>query len=98
MKGRLFESEFEEAVIQLFQQVGWQYTCGADLHRKPTESLLEADLFSYLQSRYADKQLSETDFQTIVANIRNVSGASDYLALYNTFSLYHDGYDLVRPN
>lgn len=98
MQGRLFESEFEEAVIQLFQQVGWQYTCGADLHRKPTEALLEADLLSYLQGGYADKQLSETDFQTIIANIRNVSGASDYLSLYNTFALYHDGYDLVRPN
>lgn len=98
MKGRLFESEFEEAVVQLFQQVGWQYTCGADLHRKPTEALLEADLLAYLKGRYSDKKLSETDFQTIIANIRNVSGASDYLSLYKAFALYHEGYDLVRPN
>ena len=93
LNGKLFESEYEEAVIQLLQAEGWTHTLGDTLHRKITDTILEEDLRAYLSARYKDKDLSDNDYDSIVANIRNIGGASDYLALCNAFDLYHDGYD-----
>lgn len=94
MKGKMFESEFEEAFIQLLQSHGWSnYSCGEELHRQYTDTLLEGDLRDYLKQRYASKGLNDSEYDMIVANLRNVSGVNDYLASLNAFSLYRDGFD-----
>lgn len=95
MSGKIFESEYEEAVVQLLQDEGWDYSFGENLHRKVTDTLLENDLRSYLKKRYASNNLTDSDYDLIVANIRNIGGTSEYMALYNAFNLYHDGYDFI---
>ena len=95
MKGKFFESDYEEAFVQLLQAQGWDYTYGDDIHRKVTDALLEADLRAYINAQYSDKGLSESEVDIIVANLRNVNGATDYLALHNAYHLYADGYDYV---
>lgn len=91
MSGKMFESEFEEGVIQLLQDERWDYTFGGNLHRMISDPILEDDLRSYLQAHYADKGLLSEDYDMIVAKIRNIGGSSDYNALANTYNLYHDG-------
>ena len=44
MKGKFYESEYEEALIDLLQAEGWQYTNGGNIHRQLRESLLVEDL------------------------------------------------------
>lgn len=33
MTGKYFESDYEEAFIDLLQQEGWEYSYGEDIHR-----------------------------------------------------------------
>lgn len=93
--GTLYESDFEEALIQLFQEAGWAYTHGDNIARKFTDPLIEEDLRTYITARYSTKSLTTNEVDGIVANIRNVSGQNDYYALQNAFYLYRDGYDFT---
>lgn len=95
LNGKYYESDYEQAFVELLQQNGWDYTFGEDLHRKVTEPLLENDLRAFLSYRYADKGLSTTEMDTITANIKNVSGSTDYIALRNAYLLFSEGYDFV---
>lgn len=46
------ECDYEQAVLELLQNQGWQYTGGYDIHRKNDEILLKDDLQQYLTARY----------------------------------------------
>lgn len=94
-KGKYYESQFEEATIDLLKEAHWQYTFGDDLHRKYTDPLIEEDLRAFLNTQYKSKNLSDTEMNSIVANLRNVGGQNDYFALQNTFLLYRDGFDFA---
>lgn len=92
-KGKLYESDFEEAFISLLKDTHWTYTFGENLSRKQTDPLIEEDLRSYLSARYHTKGLTANEVDGIVGNLRNVGGRNEYYALQNTFYLYRDGYD-----
>ena len=94
-RGKYYESQFEEATIDLLKEAHWQYTFGDDLHRKYTDPLIEEDLRAFLNTQYNSKNLSDTEMDSIVANLRNVGGQNDYFALQNTFLLYRDGFDFA---
>ena len=51
---KFYESDYEEALIQLLEEQGWQYTYGGELHRNNREVLLTDDLKAYLQGRYTE--------------------------------------------
>ena len=94
-KGKYYESQFEEATIELLQDAQWQYTFGDELHRKYTDPLIEEDLRTFLNAQYADKGLTDAEMDNVVANLRNVGGQNDYYAAQNAFLLYRDGYDFT---
>lgn len=94
-KGKYYESQFEEAVVELLREARWQYTFGDDIHRKYTDPLIETDLRDFLAAQYKDKGLTSSETDAIVANLRNTGGQNDYYALRNAFHLYRDGYDFV---
>ena len=94
-KGKYYESQFEEATIELLQDAQWQYTFGDELHRKFTDPLIEEDLRTFLNAQYAKKGLTEAEMDNVVANLRNVGGQNDYYACQNAFLLYRDGYDFT---
>ena len=37
--GKFYESQFEEATIELLREAHWQYAFGDDIHRKYTDPL-----------------------------------------------------------
>lgn len=94
-KGKYYESQFEEATIELLRESHWQYTFGDDIHRKYTDPLIEEDLRTFLVTQYKDKRLTTSEVDGIIANLRNTGGQNDYYALQNTFLLYRDGYDFT---
>lgn len=94
-KGIYYESQFEEATIELLTEAQWQYTFGDELHRKYTDPLIEEDLRTFLNAQYADKGLTDAEMDNVVANLRNVGGQNDYYAAQNAFLLYRDGYDFT---
>lgn len=94
-KWKYYESQFEEATIELLKEVKWQYTFGDELHRKYTDPLIEDDLRSFLSAQYNKKGLTASEMDTVVARLRNVGGQNDYYAAQNSFLLYRDGYDFT---
>jgi type I restriction enzyme R subunit len=94
MKGKYFESDYEEALIYLLVQQGWEYTYGGNISRNNRETLLIDDLTHYLQQRYADLQLS--DLEEIINRLRHVSGQTHFELLRNTYYLVRDGFRYTR--
>lgn len=94
MKGKLYESEYEEALIDLLQAEGWQYTNGKTIHRHVRETLLVDEFVASLQSRYPALTNDDTDF--IVNKLRHVAGQSHFDILRNTFVLVRDGFRYTR--
>ena len=99
MKGKFYESEYEEALIDLLQAEGWQYTNGGNIHRQLRESLLVEDLnvndlHIYLQNRYPN--LTDSDVTEVINYLRHVPGQTHFERLRNTFQLVRDGYRYTR--
>ena len=76
--GKFYESQFEEATIELLREAHWQYAFGDDIHRKYTDPLIEEDLRNFLAVQYKDKNLTTSEMDSIVANLRNTGGQNDY--------------------
>lgn len=94
MKGKLYESEYEEALINLLQSEGWQYTNGKTIHRPVHEALLVDELKASLLDRYAD--LTPQDADEIVTRLRHVPGQTHFERLRNTFILVRDSFRYTR--
>lgn len=94
MNGKYFESDYEEALIDLLIQQGWEYTYGGSISRNNREVLLVDDLNQYLQQRYVD--LQATDIEEITNRLRHVSGQTHFELLRNTFYLVRDGFRYTR--
>lgn len=94
--GKLFESEFEQALLEMLQREGWSYTPGGSLHRKVTDALLEDDLQDFLTAKYVSTNiLPAEDLPVVMANLRNIGGTTDYHSFCNAVRLYQDGYDVT---
>lgn len=96
--GKYFESEYEEAFIELLRQNDWQYTYGEDIHRQLDQTLIEDDMRAYLQKKYNDENLTVQEINAIIANLKNISEASLYNSLRSTFIAYRDGFSFNRHN
>lgn len=94
MKGKFYESDYEEALIALLQEQGWDYTHGGNIHRNNREVLLIDDLRKYLQDRYTE--LTDEDIDDVVNHLRHTSGQTHFELVRNTFLLVRDGYRYTR--
>lgn len=95
MRGKLYESEYEEALIDLLQAEGWQYINGKTIpHRPYREPLLVDEFRASLLSRYPD--LTDQDVEAIENRLRHAPGHSHFDRLRNTFLLVRDGFRYVR--
>ena len=94
MIGKYYESDYEEALIQLLEEQGWQYTYGGELHRNNREVLLTDDLKAYLQSRYTE--LTNDDMEEIINHLRHTGGQTHFEQLRSTYYLVRDGYRYTR--
>ena len=96
MNGKLYESDYEEAFVQLLEKEGWQYTHGTDLHRRYSDVIIEEDLREYLKIKYENQELSDDDYNVIIARMKNIGGIDDYNSLCLAYKLYHNGFDYIH--
>lgn len=94
MKGKFYESDYEEALIDLLGQQGWSYTFGGNIARNNKEVLLTDNLSTYLKKRY--DELTDADIEEITNHLRHTSGQTHFELLRNTFYLIRDGYRYTR--
>jgi len=94
MRGKLYESDYEKALIELLVQQGWEYTHGGNIARNNREVLLVDDLTNYLTQRYPN--LLSTDIDEIINKLRHVSGQTHFELLRNTYYLTREGFRYTR--
>lgn len=90
------ESSFENAVIDLFKQQGYEYSCGYDLHRTNEEVILVDDFKDYLSKRYSSLNLQEAEIDFILHNLLSSRGTSLYSTMKETLTTLRNGIMLDR--
>ena len=98
-KGEFDEDELEHAIIQLFEQEGYSYVYGYDIHRKLEDIILIDDLRTFICNKYSNANLTTTEINTIISKVINVgSSASLYAKNKEAYYLITEGFDFVRED
>lgn len=90
------ESNFENAVLELFESNGYLYECGYDLHRTPEEILLLNDFKDYLTGKYYSLDLQDDEIEFVIRNMLTARGTSLYSTLKDTLTVLRDGITIDR--
>ncbi len=90
------EAQFEQAIVELFQDNGYDYVNGDMLHRKFDEVLLEDDMKSFLSRRYPD--ITKTELEKIINKIKYVPNTPLYMGNREAFYLVNEGFNLQRDD
>lgn len=96
IRGQFTEAELELAIITLFEQQGYSYVHGDNIHRRYEDILLEDDLRTFLVDKYND--LTETETEKIISRLRNIPAAPLYQGNKEAFWLVNEGFDLERDD
>ncbi len=80
------ESNLEEVIIGLFQENGYLYVSGAELHRKKTDLLILKDFEEYIFSRYYEFNITNDEVQSILNHISHIMK----FPLYEANSKFND--------
>ena len=70
---KAFEAEMQRQ-LDLFQDEGYIYLNGEQIHRERSEVLLIDDLRKYLLNRYAAEGLTPSEIDSIILRLRSISG------------------------
>ena len=98
MLSKFTETTLEKAIIEMFEQQGYDYADGEKLHRKYEDILILDDLREYMLNRYENEHLSETEMKKIINKLHLISSSPLYNGNRETFRLLNEGFDLVRDD
>ena len=85
MKANFTENSYEQAIIALFEQMGYRYECGYDVERDPRNPLHEEVLRASL--RRVNPGLTDYALGELVKQLKEIDGA-DLVAMNETFTDY----------
>lgn len=91
------EHSLEMSIMELFQDEGYLYLNGEQIHRERSEVLLTDDLRQYLLNRYAEDGLTTTEVDGILLRLKSISGTI-YEANKAFCKLLCDGFILNRED
>lgn len=91
------ENSLEISIMELFQDEGYLYMNGEQIHRERSEVLLTDDLRQYLLNRYAKDGLTVTEVDGILLRLKSISGTI-YEANKTFCKLLCDGFILNRED
>ncbi|HZJ69047.1 MAG TPA: HsdR family type I site-specific deoxyribonuclease [Candidatus Eisenbacteria bacterium] len=97
-KDKFTEEELEKAIIQLFEDQGYDYVSGDEIHRRYEDVILEDDLKEFIFRKYASYNLTNLEIKTILNKITNISSAPLYLGNREAFLLINEGFNLERED
>ena len=84
--GRFCEQDFENAIIQMFEDAGWQYTFGDDIPRdNGNEVLIIDELRGFIRGEYPF--LLPEEVEELVNKIRLVGAESEFATLMRLKSM-----------
>lgn len=91
------EHSLEMSIMELFQDEGYLYLNGEQIHRERSEVLFTDDLRQYLLNRYAKDGLTTTEVDGILLRLKAISGTI-YEANKAFCKLLCDGFILNRED
>ena len=92
------EHALEMAIMELFQQEGYIYTNGEEIHKEISDVLLRDDLRMYLHSRYAEQGITSLEVESILSRLTANVGFSLYENNVATYRLITEGFSLKRED
>lgn len=95
-RGTFAESDLEQAIIELFQQMGYTYVCGHSLHRVSEDILIEKDIENFLRNQYASASLTESEIKRCISKLKHISASPLYTGNREAYRLVTEGFDLHR--
>ena len=91
------EHALEMSIMELFQDEGYTYINGEEISRDRSDVLLSDDLRKYLQNRYFDDGITDSEVDGIILKLRSISGTI-YEANKAVYKLLCDGFILNRED
>jgi len=92
------EAKLEQAIIELLGEQGYPHLSGAELSRSKSEVLIKDDLRAFLAMRYASKNITSGEIDSIIKKLESLS-ASDLYESNKTFCKWlSDGFLLKRES
>ena len=92
------EHTLEMAIMELFEQEGYIYTNGEQVHKELNDVLLRDDLRMYLSSRYAKEGLTMLEQESAIAKLTANVGNSLYENNVYTYRLITEGFAIRRED
>lgn len=92
------EHALEMSIMELFQQEGYIYTNGEEIHKEVSDVLLRDDLRAYLRGRYGEAGISPLEIERAVAKLTANVGFSLYENNLHTYRLMVEGFSLKRDD
>lgn len=92
------EHALELSIMELFQQEGYTYTSGEEIHKKVSDVLLRDDMCLYLRNRYKAESITPLEIERILATQTANVGFSLYEQNCHTYRLMTEGFSLKRED
>ena len=92
------EHTLEMSIMELFQQEGYIYTNGEEIHKEVSDVLLRDDLRAYLRSRYSEAGITPLEIERAMAKLTANVGFSLYENNLYTYRLMVEGFSLKRDD
>lgn len=92
------EHALEMAIVELFENEGYIYTSGEEVHKELSDVLLRDDLRAYLRDRYAEQGITSLEVESIIARLTANVGGSLYENNVHTYRLITEGFAIKRED
>jgi type I restriction enzyme R subunit len=92
------EEKLERAFTELLASEHFPHHFGNTLVRAADEVLIEADLLSYLLTRYASKKLTDTEAKSIILQLKSLPASDLYESNKTIIRWMSDGFILKRED
>ena len=92
------EHTLEMAIMELFENEGYIYTSGEDIHKELSDVLLRDDMRAYLKGRYAEQEITSLEVERIIARLTANGDGSLYENNVHTYRLITEGFAIKRED
>ena len=92
------EHALELSIMDLFQQEGYIYTNGEEIHKEVSDVLLRDDMRLYLRSRYKTDGITSLEIERVLSMLTANVGFSLYEQNSHTYRLMTEGFSLKRED
>ncbi|WP_194852329.1 type I restriction endonuclease subunit R [Nonlabens antarcticus] len=92
------EAQLEQAFAELIAQEGYVHVLGEQLNRTAEDVLIEEDLWSYLHKRYAHKNITKGEIETILFDLKRLPASDLYETNKIIMKRLRDGFIIKRED